>query len=128
MHCTTRCNREDVLAFAYQYWKANGGAAGADGQSFENIERYWVEPWRDKLARELKGQTYRPLPVRRDYILKAAGEQRPLGISAANSEPGGGNAAVLVHEPIFEADLPPEQYAYRRDRGPLPLSSITLHL
>ena len=46
--------REDVLAFAYQCCKANGGAAGVDGQSFEDIERYGVERWRDELAQELK--------------------------------------------------------------------------
>ena len=57
--------RKDVLAFAYQCCQANGGAAGVDGQSFEDIETYGVERWLDELAQELKSRTYRPLPVRR---------------------------------------------------------------
>ena len=52
--------RRDVLAFAYQCCKANGGAAGVDGQSFEDIEEYGVERWLDELAEELKSRTYRP--------------------------------------------------------------------
>ena len=74
--------REDVLAFAYQYSKANGGKAGVDGQSFEDIETYGVERWRDELARELKRRTYQRFPVRRDYLPKPDGGQRPLGIPA----------------------------------------------
>jgi RNA-directed DNA polymerase len=110
--------REDVLAFAYQCCKANGGAAGVDGQSFEDIETYGVERWLGELARELKSRTYQPLPVRRVYIPKPDGGQRPLGIPAIRDRVAE-TAAVLVLEPIFEADLPPEQYAYRRDRGAL---------
>jgi retron-type reverse transcriptase len=110
--------REDVLAFAYQCCKANGGAAGVDGQSFEDIETYGMERWRDELARELKSRTYRPLPVRRVYIPKPGGGQRPLGIPAIRDRVAE-MAAVLVLEPIFEADLPSEQYAYRHDRGAL---------
>ena len=110
--------REDVLAFAYQCCKANGGAAGADDQSFEEIETYGVERWLGELARELKSRTYQPLPVRRVYISKPAGGQRPLGVPAIRDRVAE-TAAVLVLEPIFEADLQPEQYAYRRDRGAL---------
>jgi RNA-directed DNA polymerase len=110
--------REDVLAFAYQCCKANGGAAGVDGQSFEDIQTYGVERWLGELARELKSRTYQPLPVRRVYISKPAGGQRPLGIPAIRDRVAE-TAAVLVLEPIFEADLPPEQHAYRRDRGAL---------
>jgi RNA-directed DNA polymerase len=110
--------REDVLAFAYQCCKANGGAAGVDGQSFEDIETYGVERWRDELAQELKSRTYQPLPVRRVYIPKPDGGQRPLGIPAIRDRVVE-TAAVLVLEPIVEADLPPEQYAYRRDRSAL---------
>jgi len=110
--------RKDVLAFAYQGCKANGGAAGVDGQGFEDIEEYGVERWLDELAQELRSQTYRPLPVRRVYIPKPDGKQRPLGVPAIRDRTAE-TAAVLVLEPIFEADLQPEQYAYRQDRSAL---------
>ncbi len=104
--------RKDVLAFAYECCKANGGAAGVDGQMFEDIEAYGVERWLDELAQELKSRTYQPLPVRRVYIPKPDGKQRPLGVPAIRDR-AAEMAAVLVLEPIFEADLQPEQYAYR---------------
>jgi len=110
--------RKDVLACAYECCKANGGAAGVDGQAFEAIEAYGVERWLDELAQELKSRTYRPLPVRRVYIPKPDGKQRPLGVPAIRDRTAE-MAAVLVLEPIFEADLQPEQYAYRRDRSAL---------
>jgi group II intron reverse transcriptase/maturase len=110
--------RKDVLAYAYQCCKANGGAAGVDGQSFEDIAEYGAERWLDELAEELKNQTYRPLPVRRVYIPKPDGKQRPLGVPAIRDRTAE-TAAVLVLEPIFEADLQPEQYAYRKDRSAL---------
>jgi len=72
--------RKDVLAFAYACCKANGGAAGVDNQTFEDIETYGAERWLDELAQELKNRTYQPLPVRRVYIPKPDGKQRPLGV------------------------------------------------
>src|SRR5882724_6277686 len=110
--------RKDVLAYAYERCKANGGAAGVDGQTFENIEAYGRERWLDELAQELKSRTYQPLPVRRVYIPKPDGKQRPLGVPAIRDR-AAEMAAVLVLEPIFESDLQPEQYAYRRDRSAL---------
>jgi hypothetical protein len=110
--------RQDVLAFAYQCCRANGGAAGVDSQTFENIEAYGLERWLDELAQELKSRTYRPLSVRRVYIPKPDGKRRPLGVPAIRDRVAQ-TAAVLVLEPIFEADLQPEQYAYRRDRSAL---------
>lgn len=110
--------RKDVLAFAYECCKANGGAAGVDGQTFKEIEEYGAERWLDELAQELKSRTYRPLPVRRVYIPKPDGKQRPLGVPAVRDRTVE-TAAVLVLEPIFETDLQPEQYAYRRDRSAL---------
>jgi len=110
--------RKDVLDFAYHRCKANGGAAGVDGQTFEDIEAYGEERWLDELAQELKSRTYQPLPVRRVYIPKPDGKQRPLGVPAIRDRTAE-MAAVLVLEPIFEADLQPEQYAYRSDRSAL---------
>jgi len=110
--------RKDVLTYAYECCRANGGAAGVDGQRFEDIEAYGVERWLDELAQELKSRTYQPLPVRRVYIPKPDGKQRPLGVPAIRDRTAE-MAAVLVLEPIFEADLQPEQYAYRQDRSAL---------
>src|SRR2546425_11970064 len=107
--------RKDVLAFAYECCKANGGAAGVDRQTFLDIEAYGVERWLDELAQELKSRTYQPLPVRRVYIPKPDGKQRPLGITALPDRTAG-MAGVLGLETIFEADPPAEQYGYRRDR------------
>jgi group II intron reverse transcriptase/maturase len=110
--------REDVLAFAYECCKANGGAAGVDGQTFKDIEAYGLKRWLDELTQELKSRTYQPQPVRRVYIPKPDGKQRPLGVPAIKDRVAQ-TAAVLVLEPIFEADLQPEQYAYRPDRSAL---------
>jgi len=110
--------REDVLTFAYACCKANGGTAGVDGQRFEDIDEYGVKRWLDELTQELKSRTYQPQPVRRVYIPKPDGKQRPLGIPTVKDRVAQ-TAAVLVLEPIVEADLQPEQYAYRADRSAL---------
>jgi len=113
-----KVHRQDVLAFAYECCKANGGAAGVDGQTFEDIEEYGVGKWLDELAQELRRRTYQPQPVRRVWIPKPDGKQRPLGVPVIKDRVAQ-TAAVLVLEPIFEADLQPEQYAYRANRSAL---------
>jgi len=110
--------REDVLAFAYDCCRANGGAAGVDDESFEDIASYGAAKWLGELAEELRDERYRPQAVRRVYIPKPNGSKRPLGIPTIRDRVAQ-TAAVLVFEPIVEADLQPEQYAYRRDRGAL---------
>jgi len=110
--------RRDVLGFAYARCRANGGAPGVDGQSFADIEACGVDRWLDDLAEELKKGTYQPQPVRRVYIPKSDGKQRPLGIPCIKDRVVQ-MAAVLVLEPIFEADLEPEQHAYRPERSAL---------
>jgi RNA-directed DNA polymerase len=110
--------RGDVLAFAYQRCKANGGAAGVDAQSFEDIETYGAERWLGELAEALRRKTYQPQAVRRVYIPKPDGSKRPLGIPTIRDRVVQ-TAAVVILEPIFEADLPPEQYAYRPGRNAL---------
>src|SRR5262245_57950287 len=110
--------RADVLELAYQRCRANKGAAGVDQQTFADIEAYGLGRWLRELAEELKNQTYQPGPVRRVWIPKPDGKQRPLGIPTIRDRVVQ-MAAMLVLEPIFEADLQPEQYAYRPERSAL---------
>ena len=72
--------RKDVLEWAYARCRANGGAPGVDGQTFDDIEAYGRDRWLDELAEDLRKRTYSPRPVRRVYIPKPDGKQRPPGI------------------------------------------------
>ncbi len=114
-----KVHRRDVLEFAYRLCQANKGCAGIDGQTFGDIEAYGPERWLGELMEALRNKTYRPQPLRREYILKADGKsKRPLGIPTIRDRVAQ-TAAALVLGPIFEADLMPEQYAYRPGRGAL---------
>ena len=110
--------RRDVLDFAYTRCRDNDGAPGVDRQGFRDIKEYGVDRWLDELAEELRSGTYQPQPVRRVYIPKPDGKQRPLGIPCIKDRVVQ-MAAVVVLEPIFEADLEPEQHAYRPGRDAL---------
>ena len=111
-----KISREDILAHAYAQCRSNKGAPGIDGQDFADIEAYGVERWLAELALALRQETYRPEPIRRVFIPKANGKLRPLGISSVRDRVCM-TATLLVLEPIFEADLPPEIYAYRPGRN-----------
>jgi group II intron reverse transcriptase/maturase len=111
-----KISREDILAHAYAQCCSNKGAPGVDGQDFADVEAYGVERWLAELALALRQETYRPDPIRRVFIPKANGKLRPLGISTLRDRVCM-TAAMLVLEPIFEADLPPELYAYRPGRN-----------
>src|SRR4029077_3299314 len=111
-----KISREDILAHAYAQCRSNKGAPGGDGRDFADIEAYGVERWLTELALALRQETYRPGPIRRVYIPKANGKLRPLGISTVWYRVCM-TAAMLVLEPIFEADLPSELYAYRPRRN-----------
>jgi group II intron reverse transcriptase/maturase len=113
-----KIHRADVLWAAHRRCLANDGAAGVDDQTFDDIEAYGLGKWLEELAEELRTKTYQPQPVRRAYILKPDGKRRPLGIPTIRDRVVQ-TAVLLVLEPIFEADLPPEQYAYRAERGAL---------
>ena len=104
--------REDILHYAYQSCKANGGAAGVDGETFEDIESYGRDRWLGEMSKAVRSKSYRAAPIRRVYIPKGDGRQRPLGIPTVKDRVVQ-TAAVAVLAPIFEADLPAQQYAYR---------------
>ena len=108
--------RADVLWVALRRCRFNDGASGVDHQAFEDIEAYGTQRWLDELAEELRSKRYVPQPVRRAFIAKPDGKQRPLGIPTIRDRVVQ-TAALLVLEPIFEADLPSEQHAYRSGRS-----------
>src|ERR1700746_3339847 len=107
--------REDILAHAYRLARANKGAPGVDGQSFEDIESTGLETWLTGIREELRNKAYQPQPVRRVKIPKPGGGEGPLVFLFIGV--GFFRAAVnLLIEPIFEAELEPNTYAYRPQR------------
>ncbi len=109
----------EVLFTAWQDVRRNGGTAGTDGTTIADIEAQGVGQWLEELARDLKEGTYRPAAVRQVLIpKKQRGKFRPLGIPCIRDRVAQ-TAAMLILSPIFEADLQPEQYAYRPERSAL---------
>jgi len=104
--------REDILNHAYALAKANAGAPGVDGESFEDVESRGLAEWLNGLGKELHDKTYQPQPVRRVTIPKPGGGERPLGIPTIRDRVAQ-TAAKLILEPIWEADLEPDAYGYR---------------
>jgi len=107
--------RPDILAHAYALARANGGAPGPDGVTFEDIEATGSEALLEELREELKTKTYRPGPVRRVYIPKLTGGERPLGIPNIRDRVVQ-TAAKLLLEPLFEADFEKDSYGFRPKR------------
>jgi len=108
--------REDILAHAYALVKANKGAPGEDCQSFAEIEKQGLTEWLNGIREELRNKTYKPQAVRRVMIEKRGGGERPLGIPTIRDRVAQ-QAAKLVIEPVFEADLEPNAYGYRPKRS-----------
>jgi RNA-directed DNA polymerase len=104
--------REDVLSDAYRRCRHNGGAGGVDGETFSDIDAHGAERWLGNLRQELMAKQYAPSPLRRVWILKSNGGQRPLGIPTIRDRVVQ-MATLLVLEPIFETDLLDEQYGFR---------------
>jgi RNA-directed DNA polymerase len=108
--------REDILAHAYALARANAGAPGVDGVTFEQVDALGAEAWLAGLREDLVAKTYRADPVRRVAIPKPGGGERPLGIPTIRDRVVQ-TAVKLVLEPIFEADFEDNAYGYRPRRS-----------
>lgn len=108
-------SKKEVLRESYRLSKANRGAAGIDGKSFEDIEKEGVEGFLEGIRQELLNRAYKPLPNRRVEIPKGNGKTRRLGIPTVKDRVVQG-ALKLILEPIFEADFKDCSYGYRPKR------------
>ena len=110
-----RIFRLDILWRAWKEVRENKGSAGIDGITFEMIEEYGVEEYLLDIQEDLKNKKYRPKPVKRVYIPKPDGKQRPLGIPTIRDRIVQ-QACKIVIEPVFESNFPDSSYGFRRKR------------
>jgi group II intron reverse transcriptase/maturase len=111
-----KVHRLDILEEAWRRVKANGGAAGIDKMSIEDVKAYGENKMLAEISEMLEENKYRPLPVRRTYIPKSDGSKRPLGIPVIKDRIVQ-MATKLVIEPVFEADFLDCSFGFRPKRS-----------
>ena len=108
--------RVDILGEAWKRVKANGGTGGIDGIGINEVESYGVQKLLDEIQEKLMQGQYHPKPVKRVYIPKPDGTQRPLGIPTIEDRIVQ-MAVKIVIEPVFEADFKDSSYGFRPKRN-----------
>jgi RNA-directed DNA polymerase len=111
-----RMFRPDVLRRAWEEVRRNGGSAGVDGVTIEDVERQGVEEFLQQIEQDLKAKRYKPQAVLRVYIPKADGTQRSLGIPTVRDRVVQ-QACKIVIEPLFEANFQDSSYGFRPKRS-----------
>ena len=111
-----RIFRPDILRQAWEEVRRNGGSAGQDGVSIEDVEKEGVDQFLREIEQDLRAGFYRPKPVLRVYIPKADGRQRPLGIPTVRDRVVQ-QACKMIIEPIFEANFQDNSYGFRPKRS-----------
>src|SRR5690554_2429842 len=105
-----------ILEEAYKRARLKNGSPGVDGQTFAAIEKAGRREFLSSIKEELRTRTYRPQAVRRVWIEKEGGGQRPLGIPTIKDRVAQA-ASKMVIEPIFEADFDEGSYGFRPKRS-----------
>lgn len=105
-----------ILEEAYKRSKSKNGSPGIDKQSFKDVEEYGRDKFLTEISEELRKRTYKPQAVKRKWIDKEGGGQRPLGIPTIKDRIVQ-QACKIVIEPIFEADFDDSSYGFRPKRS-----------
>jgi RNA-directed DNA polymerase len=103
------------LRRAWRRVKSNAGAPGIDGMTVEMFPAFCRQHW-PRIRSTLMEGTYRPAPVRRVFIPKPDGTQRPLGVPTVLDRLIQ-QATAQVLSPLFERGFSPHSYGFRENRN-----------